>query len=362
MPPFIVLSTVLLAACQADGTAQDAERFETIELQSVSGETHPYLIDINGDGRLDFIEARQTPGQLAVRLGIGAGGFGETSLIESEFDPNWVRAGDFNADGIIDLVVPNHETNFISWFPGDGEGGFGPRRQIDLPDGYGPHPHVVLVEDVNRDGSDDLVVDDRDERSVYIFYADENGWRPQRVDVGGDPYLAFAVADFNGDGRPDFASPNEDHVAIVLQDHAGEFSIDRRIDAPRPFALMAEDVDGDGGTELVIASEHGGNNLTLLDDDLTTVLQQWQRPPGPKQLAMGDVDGDGTKDLLVLQWNGIVWLASGEPGQMTDEIIEIEGLSAPWGAAMGDVDRDGRAEIIVTDGESDSAIVLQLSD
>ncbi|MBB3764743.1 FG-GAP repeat domain-containing protein [Sphingomicrobium lutaoense] len=352
----MLLSVPLLlvaAACQQ--ASVETGRFATRLLASAEGQSFPLLVDLNRDGALDLVEAQQSHARIVVRLGDGQGSFADPVAHDSGPFPNWLRSADMDLDGHLDLVTPNHEQDRITLLKGDGEGGFAPAEQIALPPSLAPHPHVVEVADMDGDGRPDLVVDSREEMRLYILYNRPGEWQTAPVEVGGDPYLAFAIADFDGDGLLDIASPHSDHVAIVRQRNGGDFVVDRRIAAPGPFAVLADDMDGDGRAELVIASQTAGANLTILDDDLETVIQQWERPAGPKALATGDMDGDGSSDLVLVQWNGLVWLASGPLGSMEGRPLDTSGMAATWGAATGDIDGDGNAELVLFDGEGSNA-------
>ena len=69
--------------------------------------------------------------------------------------------------------------------------------------------HVLLTADLNRDGRDEIIAGYRGQgRSVYIYSADDlRGirWSRQVLDDGGIGAAGCAVADLNGDGRPDVA-------------------------------------------------------------------------------------------------------------------------------------------------------------
>lgn len=67
--------------------------------------------------------------------------------------------------------------------------------------------HVLLTADLNRDGRDEVIAGYRGQgRSVYIYSADDpkgTRWSRQTLDDGGIGAAGCAVADLNGDGRPD---------------------------------------------------------------------------------------------------------------------------------------------------------------
>jgi len=66
--------------------------------------------------------------------------------------------------------------------------------------------HVLLTADLNQDGSDEIIAGYRGQgRSVYIYSAQDGGsrWIKQKLDDGGISAAGCAVADLNGDGKPD---------------------------------------------------------------------------------------------------------------------------------------------------------------
>jgi hypothetical protein len=67
--------------------------------------------------------------------------------------------------------------------------------------------HVLLTADLNLDGRDEIIAGYRGQgRSVYIYSAEDargSRWVRQVLDDGGIAAAGCAVADLNGDGRPD---------------------------------------------------------------------------------------------------------------------------------------------------------------
>jgi hypothetical protein len=67
--------------------------------------------------------------------------------------------------------------------------------------------HTIATADLNGDGADEVIAGYRGKgQSVYLYYAqdaDGERWSRQTLDDGGMGAAACAVADLNGDGRPD---------------------------------------------------------------------------------------------------------------------------------------------------------------
>ncbi len=120
--------------------------------------------DLNGDDKLDVVAASSSDGQFSVLLGNGAGGF-EPGATSSVFavpftDASGVLVADLNGDGKPDVVVAavtylQSPGSTISVFAGNGDGTFQPAVH------YNPVPSLILTlaaGDFNGDGLTDLVL------------------------------------------------------------------------------------------------------------------------------------------------------------------------------------------------------------
>ena len=173
---------------------------------------------------------------------------------------------DLNRDGRQDLLTRHLLTKRIEVLRGDGKGGFSP---------FGPsleftyEPGDMKLGDVNRDRIPDLVVTAGRNDLVDVFLGDgRGGFRL----VPGSPFTLSRVidtynkrtlhlVDLNGDGNLDIATANgrlRNTVRTLLGDGRGGF-------VPGPiiqldtrgdgFALAFGDVDGDRRTDVVTASK-----------------------------------------------------------------------------------------------------------
>src|SRR5215510_11042985 len=152
-------------------------------------------------------------------------------LVSGQFgagpDPVSVAVGDFNGDGVQDLVVANSgdfDSGNISVLLGNGDGTF----QAAVNFGAGNNPSSIAVGDFNGDGVQDLTVAHGffGSNSVSVLLGNGDGTFQEGVNYGTGFAPSFvAVADFNGDGVQDLAVANEgsDNLSVLLGNGDGTF-------------------------------------------------------------------------------------------------------------------------------------------
>src|SRR5208282_4942900 len=119
----------------------------------------------------------------------------------------FVALADLNGDGKPDLLVAN--ASGVAVLLGNGDGTFQPA--VTYGSG-GSSPWSVAVADVNRDGNPDLLVVNVFDNTVGVLLGNGDGTFQAAVTYssgGGFRAPSIAVADLNGDGKPDLAVAND---------------------------------------------------------------------------------------------------------------------------------------------------------
>ena len=211
--------TILLG--NGDGT------FAEKSTLTISGQPTAIAIgDLNKDGKLDLAVVNGTGNSVAIFLGNGDGTFRKVSAQPATgVEPLSIAMGDFNGDGILDLAVSNQNDGFpnpgtVTILLGNGKGGF---RASPVSPQTGSIPEMVAVADFNGDGKPDLVTANAGSNTISLLLGQGHGRfaAAQNFAAGTDP-LAAVVGDYNGDGIPDLAVPNNTTatVTILLAQHS----------------------------------------------------------------------------------------------------------------------------------------------
>ena len=219
--------------------------------------------DFNGDGKLD-IAVVGGKGPVTILLGKGDGTLQKAGMIALSGD--FVGAADFNGDGKADLVVGSSKS--VSILLGNGDGTFQPAVS------YKADAASVAIADLNGDGKLDIAVTghgsrfgERHDAGYSILLGNGDGTfavTHYHLDYAGG---AIAVADFNGDGRPDLVMADGalDAIWILTGDGTGKFPAPRRYySSGFGFSgLAVADVNQDGKPDLVVSGYDTGFTVLL---------------------------------------------------------------------------------------------------
>ncbi|MCA9258060.1 MAG: VCBS repeat-containing protein, partial [Planctomycetales bacterium] len=279
----------------------------------------------------------------------GSGRFTEVAPIPDAFDQS-MDVGDFNGDGIADLVGAS-----TYYWLGDGNGGFAQAPRLATSGG-----RDATVGDFNGDGLDDIYVAgvfQAGQRLDWLFLGDGNGGL---VDSGQRfPQSESAhVVDFDADGDLDLLLVRST-ITLLENDGVGNFTTHATTigNGNRQHTDVAFlDVDQDGDLDAIAATAGYGNPIWINEGDFTLSISPIQLGTvSASHVATGDVNSDGLIDVVLGGVvDGDVFLNRG-----AFSFVSIASNLEVYGGAvaLGDVDADGDLDLLkgqgyfINDGE-----------
>ncbi|OON68000.1 hypothetical protein B0919_15145 [Hymenobacter sp. CRA2] len=262
------------------------------------------LADMDADGDLDLLVAHYGSGSIATNSLLlsrnnGRGVFGAPVVTALSSNPRDLAVGDMDADGDLDVVTANYDSNQATVCFNDGSGTLTPAALIAV----GSQPTAVELGDVDNDGDLDLLSANAGSNNVSVRLNIGSGYflAGPDVPVGATP-ADLAVADVNGDGSVDIVTANAGNTASVsLNGGSGAFGPAGTVPLAGPAkVLVVADIDSDGDLDLLV-SHSGTDNVSLRFNNGSGAFGGTAALPtglGTEALAAADLDGDADLDLL----------------------------------------------------------------
>lgn len=373
--------------------------------------------DWDGDGDNDVAWANQTSGGITVNLNNGDGSFPAQGNVfySSGGQSEELVSGDFDEDGILDIVVANGFDGNFAFLKGNGDGKFG---SLFLLAGYGAAglcaadfdnngsidiiatnrtapqymalsrnngdgsfqdteflPTVTNAEecvsgDFNEDGNADVAI--HSSQGFHIHLGNGNGtfqdyvtYVSANIGEGGD--RTICTGDFDGDGKLDLAGSRlaANNVAVVYGNGDGTFGAPDVYEDGIDYArtIIAAHLSNDAYEDIVICSNADDKVFVYFsnateDLDAPLILST---PGQPEGLDVADYNEDGANDLIVVAPNANkCYFFAGNNDQTFDAPTEfdIPQFSNATRGSHGDINGDGHEDFICALYQDDAVAIF----
>jgi hypothetical protein len=317
---------------------------------------NPVYTDADGDGHPDIVVCNPLRSELVVQHGHGGVTFGDGEEMRT-FIMAGLDVGDVNGDHVPDLVTMRSGTaSMAAVHLGTGDGTFQPMIPTDPACCFG-YTAGRLV-DMDGDGHLDIVGTTIIVDSLNVLRGDGKGHfaLASAEGLGADPGGSIALADFDGDHRPDAAVATRRGIGISLGTAAGGLAAPQYL-LGRQGVVVTADLDHDGKADLVACdseSELGSQIQVYLGrgDGKFTKLPTFTGGNVPFAIGVGDANADGFADLAIANkgdHNIALFFGNGDGTFAAGPVIP-DGSSAA--VELADLDGDGICDLITASRDS----------
>jgi hypothetical protein len=366
-------STIVVLLGNGDGTFQTAQIFP-VGSAATAGATALVAADINGDGKLDLAVPDNAGNAIDILLGNGDGTFQTQIVAPTASLPLSIAIGDFNRDGKLDLAVGTGATGAItsggvSVLLGNGDGTFQSHTDYGINTcthdafDFPASVSAITVGDFNNDGILDIV---GGATSGYVCYGfiffpgngdgtfgpwQNSGYTPSAtslVALGAPPALGvtlgqsspgactwcwvFAIFTGHGDGT---FEPDQSSTAVGSSLAIGDFSGDGYLDVA--FSDSSEPYGCNSGNFFCLIQIYLGSQSGTFKSASISFIPTLQQTVG---MVARDFNNDGKMDFATTGNNQVEILMQGtspfatiSPSSLSNSTPVRVGTTSPLGGA-----------------------------
>jgi len=340
---FVVIACL---ACAAHGVQAGAKTFDVAAAYgSAMGIAVAFL---DNDGVQDLAVATSYVSGVTILFGNCSGSFGDRMDLPVGTFASAVAAGDFDGDGIADLVVGGDALYVIR---GLGHRMFAPAVQVSSNGTL-----KLRLADVTGDGRLDVVIAGSTS-SIAILRGRGDGTFAAPTFVGlGASAFDVAVGDLNGDGIQDMATANADAgtISVILSHGDGTFAPSTSLSVGGyPYSIALSDLDGDGTADIV-AGRAGAQVISVYRSrgDGTFFAGVDYASPGDYSICTADLNDDGSPDIVQSDGSMSVTSFLNRGDGMFSSGRLFAANSSPVAVAAGLLDGDNHVDLAVVNANA----------
>ena len=349
------------------------------------------LIDVNGDGNLDAVLAMEgAPNRLYLNDGKGVFTWKKKIFAEKNHDTEHVRAGDFDKDGMLDLIFVAEDDHNHEFYLANGDGTF---RDVSDRLPAKSEANGLDIADLNGDGLPDVMIGNTGSTPHNFLWLNDPKKPGYFIDNTKESFpnlrtetQSVKLADLNGDQHPDLVLGNEvPPNRLFLNDGKAKFT-----EHPEKLELLVPlhtrevlifDANGDKHPDIVFLNltSNAGKfekdpTVRLLMNDGRGNFKDETAKRIPKQDystyagAIFDFNHDSKPDIILsatkippfepMQMQALQNDGKGIFKLVTGSVIPASAIGRSWGIAVGDVNNDGKMDLFVGQWGTQARLLL----
>lgn len=322
--------------------------------------------DFDNNGIADLLIANSDSNVVGIAIGIGDGTFNEIDYYTVGTKPSEAKTTDLNTDGNLDIIAVNTASNNVSVLLGIGDGTFATASNYSV----GTEPYMLTVADFNGDNKTDVAVTNSGLNTISILLGDGTGafGIASDVVVGANP-VGIVSGDFNSDMIIDLAVSNADFlnsssnstVSILLGVGNGTFNLTSNyVVGKLPEGVSISDFNMDSKADIVVVNSMS-NDINVLLGNGNGTFTNATIPVGkyPILATVGDYNGDNKPDMAISNTNdNNISILIGKGDGTFNALENFPVGNKPYISLAGDFNGDGKADIAVANYNDENVTIM----